>query len=226
MFSKTLDPECKYPMVMPDGTVIKEVVALKNVINHPNIIIGDFSYYHNFQILENYAAYLAPYLFPVNPEKLIIGKFCQFAHGVRFITSSANHNMQGFSTYPFQNFMMSSETTPEDFSEMYKQAMQKGDTIVGNDVWIGMNSIILPGITIGNGAIIGACSVVTHDVPAYTIVAGNPAKEVKKRFSQEIITKLQEIEWWNWPPEIISTNFKHISSSDIICLQQISTQLQ
>ena len=104
-----LNRDKKYPMFLPDGTSIKQTVYLKEVINHPRISVGAYSYYHNFEILEDYAAYLAPYLFPLSPDRLDIGKFVQIAHGVRFITSSANHKMSGFSTYPFMNFMMTSE---------------------------------------------------------------------------------------------------------------------
>lgn len=220
-----LDPDTKYPMVMPDGTVIKQVVNLKCVIDHPNIIAGDFSYYHNFEILDDYAAYLAPYLFPVNPEKLIIGKFCQLAHGVRFITSSVNHYMQGFSTYPFQNFMMTPDTSIEDIMSMFEQAKLKGDTVIGNDVWIGMNSLIMPGVNIGNGAIIGAGSIVTRNVPAYAIVGGNPAAEIRHRFNNEIIQALEEICWWNWPPAVISANTEIIIGTDIEKLYQIRETL-
>ena len=177
-----LDPSVTYPMIMPDGTTIKQVVHLNRVIDHPRISVGDFSYYSNFDELDNYAAALAPYLFPLSPEQLIIGKFVQIAHGVRFITSSANHNLNGFSTYPFKNFMMTSQTTREEIQALFEVPNRKGDTVVGNDVWIGMNATIMPGVHIGDGAIIGACSVVTHDVEPYTVVGGNPAAPRKNRF--------------------------------------------
>ncbi len=212
----------KYPMVMPDGTEIKQAIHLKNFINHPRIEVGEFSYYHNFEILEDYASYLAPYLFPISPEKLIIGKFCQFAHGVKFITSSANHDMGGFSTYPFYNFMMAPQTTVDEISELFLTPGNKGDTVVGNDVWVGMDSVIMPGVTVGDGVIIGARSVVTKDVAPYTIVAGSPATIVKQRFDIETIKSLLEICWWNWPVETIEKNIDVITGNDIEALKGIA----
>lgn len=203
---------------MPDGTVIKQVVHLKEVIDHPRIQIGEFSYYHNFDVLEDYAAFLAPYLFPLSLDSLIIGKFVQIAHGVRFITNSANHKKDGFSTYPFMNFMMTPETKSEDIVKMFEESTNKGDTTVGHDVWIGMDATIMPGVTIGNGAVIGAKSVVTKDVAPYTIVGGNPAQFIKKRFDDQSIQKLQTIAWWDWPIEKIEANIDIITGNDLEAL--------
>jgi len=216
-----LNPGKIYPMVMPDGTEIKTVVHLNQVINHPRIEIGDFSYFGHFEVLEDYASYIAPYLFPLSPEKLIIGKFCQVAHGVRFITSSANHNMNGFSTFPFNNFMMTEETTTEDIQAMFRVPGNKGDTIIGNDVWFGMEAYIMPGVTIGDGAIIGARSVVVKDVEPYSIVAGNPARFIKKRFPDETIKSLLEVKWWDWEVEKIEKNLDAILGMDIKKLLQL-----
>lgn len=216
-----LNSKKKYPMVMPDGTVIKQVVHLKEVVNHPRINIGEFSYYHNFEVLEDYAGFIAPYLFPLSPDTLIIGKFVQIAHGVRFITSSANHKMGGFSTYPFMNFMMTSETTSEDIITMFDESKSKGDIVVGNDVWIGFDATIMPGVKIGDGAIIGAKSVVTKDVEPYTIVAGNPAKVIRKRFDDITIVTLLKIEWWDWEIEKIEKYKDVIGSSDIKKLMEL-----
>ncbi|WP_431160383.1 CatB-related O-acetyltransferase [Flagellimonas beolgyonensis] len=217
-----LDPNKKYPMIMPDGTEIKTVVHLNQVIDHPRIQIGDFSYFGHFEVLDNYASFLAPYLFPLSPEKLVMGKFCQIAHGVRFITSSANHFMGGFSTYPFNNFMMTSETTMEEIQAMFQVSEVKGDTVIGNDVWIGMEAVIMPGVTIGDGAIIGSRSVVVKDVPPYTIVGGNPAQPIKKRFDDSVIQALLEIQWWNWPIEKIENNLEAILNTDIKILRDIA----
>jgi virginiamycin A acetyltransferase len=216
-----LDPNKKHPMVMPDGTVIKQVVHLNQVIDHPRIEVGDFSYYHNFEELEDYAGFLAPYLFPLSPEKLIIGKFAQFAHGVRFITSSANHVTSGLTTYPFYNFMMTPDTTREDIMDILGAQSQKGDTVVGNDVWIGMDAMIMPAVTIGDGAIISARSVVINDVEPYTVVGGNPAKPIKKRFSDDVIETLLQIKWWDWPVEKIEANINAITGADIDTLQKV-----
>lgn len=204
---------------MPDGTIVRQVVHLNQVIDHPRIEVGSFSYYSNFKELEDYAAAIAPYLFPSSLEKLVIGKFVQIAHGARFITSSANHNMSGFSTYPFNNFMMTTQTSEEDIQALFEIPGRKGDTKVGNDVWIGMNATIMPGVTIGDGAIIGACAVVTKNVEPYTIVSGNPARPIRKRFSQIIIERLLKIRWWDWPEEKIVANIDAITGADIAALK-------
>ena len=202
-------------MVMPNGNKIQTVVHLNQVVDHPRIEIGDFSYFGHFEVLDNYAAFLAPYLFPLSPEKLIMGKFCQIAHGVRFITSSANHNMSGFSTFPFNNFMMTPKTTVAEIQAMFQVSEKKGDTIIGNDVWIGMEAVIMPGVTVGDGAIIGARSVVVKDVEPYTIVGGNPAKPLKKRYDEKTIASLLKIQWWNWPVEKIERNLDTILGNDV-----------
>lgn len=207
---------------MPDGTEIKTVVHLNQVIDHPKMEIGDFSYFGHFEVLDDYAAYLAPYLFPLSPEKLVMGKFCQIAHGVRFITSSANHFMGGFSTFPFNNFMMTPHTTMEDIQAMFQVSEKKGDTIIGNDVWIGMEAVIMPGVTIGDGAIIGSRSVVVKDVEPYTIVGGNPAKPLKKRFDEATIATLLKMQWWNWPVDKIEANLDAILGADIEKLRDIA----
>lgn len=216
-----LDPEKRHPMIMPDGTVIEQVVHLKSVLNHPKITVGDFSYYGGFEKSENYAQLLAPYLFELSLDRLVIGKFVQIAHGVRFITSSANHAMGGFSTYPFSNFMMDARTTGADIVAMFEASGSRGDTVVGNDVWIGMDATILPGVTIGDGAIIGAKSVVTKDVPPYTVVGGNPARELKKRFDDATTEKLLALQWWEWPVEKIEANIATITGGDIDALMKL-----
>ena len=213
-----LDSRKKHPMTLPDGTVIKQTVHLKEVINHPKIQVGEFTYYHNFDILEDYASYLAPYLFPLSKDSLIIGKFVQIAHGVRFITSSANHKMSGFSKYPFNTFMMTPQTKSEDITAMFEDAQNRGDTVVGNDVWIGMNAVIMPGVKIGDGAIIGANSVVTKNVEPYTVVGGNPATIIKKRFDEQTIDTLLNIKWWDWSIEKIEKNIDVITGNDLDAL--------
>ncbi len=180
-------------MVLPDGTVIRTVVQLNRVIDHRRIAIGDFSYFGHLEELEDYADYLAPYLFPLSPEQLVIGKFCQIAHGVRIVTSSANHDTSGFSTYPFANFMMDESIGFDDIKALFNLPGRKGDTVIGNDVWIGMEALIMPGVTIGDGAIISARSVVAKDVAPYTIVGGNPAKPIRARFDEATIAALLDI---------------------------------
>jgi virginiamycin A acetyltransferase len=205
-------------MTLRDGTVVSQVVHLNRVIDHPRMAIGDYSYYHDFEPREDYAATLAPYLFPFSLEKLIIGRFVQIAHGTRFVTASANHALGGFSTYPFRNFMMSAETSGEEVAALLRDVGTKGDTIVGNDVWLGMEAMVMPGVTIGDGAIVAARAVVTKDVEPYTVVAGNPARLVKRRFADAVVQALLTIRWWDWPVEKIEANLDAIVGNDLAAL--------
>ncbi|EGB15091.1 flagellar repeat-containing transferase [Pseudodesulfovibrio mercurii] len=214
-----LDPTARHPMVLPDGTVVKTVVNLNQVVDHPRMEIGDFSYYSNFNPVEDYAAAIAPYLFPLSPERLVIGRFVQIAHGVVFITSSANHDMRGFSTYPFWNFTMTPETGFDEVKALFNLPGRKGDTVIGNDVWLGMEAVVMPGVTIGDGAIIGARSVVGCDVPPYAVVAGNPARVIRMRFDQPTIDRLQAVRWWDWPLDRILARREAISGADLTALE-------
>jgi len=191
-------------------------------LNHPKISVGDFSYYGGFEKVDDYAQLLAPYLFELSLDRLIIGKFVQIAHGVRFITSSANHAMQGFSTYPFSNFMMDGGTKREAIVAMFEASGNRGDTVVGNDVWIGMEATIMPGVTIGDGAIIGAKAVVTKDVAPYTVVGGNPAGTLRKRFSDATVAWLLALRWWEWPIERIEANIAVITGNDLEALEKLA----
>ena len=206
----------KYPVKLPDGTDWPHTIFLKNFIDHPNIQIGDYTYFNDFRLpVKDVRQLLVPYLHPAAPEKLIIGKFVQIAHGVQIITSSANHQMDGFSTYPFAIF-------GEPWSSSYQAKWpNKGDTIIGNDVWIGHQALIMPAVTIGDGAIIASRSVVTKDVPPYSIVAGNPAKVIRKRFDDNTIASLLEIKWWNWPVDKITQNIDVIVAADMGALKRI-----
>jgi len=178
-----------------------ETVYLKNVITDPNTTVGEYTMYNDFvsdptQFEKNNVLYH----YPINHDRLIIGKFCSIACGAKFLFTSANHTMKSLSTYPFPIFF---EEWGLDVKNVASAWDNKGDIVVGNDVWIGYEAVILSGVHIGDGAIIGARAVVTRDVPPYTIVGGVPAKEIKKRFDEETIQKLQRIEWWNWPVEKI-----------------------
>lgn len=217
-----LDPAKKHPMTMPDGTVIREVVHLSQVIDHPRIEVGAHSYYHDFELREDYAATIAPYLFPFSSETLVIGKFVQIAHGVRFITSSANHRMDGFSTYPFWNFMMTPQTSNDEIKSVLETMSDKGDTVIGNDVWLGMDAMVMPGVTIGDGAIVSARAVVVKDVAPYTIAGGNPARALKQRFPQPVIEALMEIRWWDWPLDKIEANLDVIQGADLATLKALA----
>jgi virginiamycin A acetyltransferase len=162
----------------------------------------------------DYAAALAPYLYPGAPERLAIGRFCQVAHGVRFITSSANHAMDGFSTYPFAVF------NPDLIGGYAAQIGNRRDTVVGNDVWFGFESLVMPGVRIGHGAIIAARAVVTADVPDYAIVGGNPGRVIRRRYPEDIVERLLNIAWWDWDLERIGRNVDAITGADIAALER------
>lgn len=233
-----LTPKTRYPITMPNGDAWPHTVFLKNFIDHPNIEVGDWTYYNDFRSpIEDYARLLAPYLHPGCPEKLQIGRFCQIAHGTQFITSSANHPMGGVSTYPFFVFgpQWSSLYDPKDLpfsgdtvmgAETYKPDPGfKGDTVIAHDVWFGHQCLIMPGVTIGSGAIIGTGAVVTKDVAPYSIVAGNPARVIKYRFSEEVIADLLDIAWWDWPIEQVEAHMKAITSGDVPALKGVTQEM-
>lgn len=213
----TISPNEQYPVRLPNGSTWPHTIFLKNFIDHPRIQIGDYTYLNDFRLpVDDVRKLLIPYLHPKAPEKLVIGKFGQIAHGVQIITSSANHQMDGFSTYPFNAF-------GEPWSSCYESKWpNKGDTMIGNDVWIGHQAAIMPAVSIGDGAIIGARSVVTKDVPSYSIVAGNPAKIIRFRFDDKTIASLLEIRWWDWPIELINRNIAAIVGGDIDVLKKLS----
>lgn len=212
-----IDPAIKFPLSLPDGSTWPHTIFLKNFIDHPNIEVGDYTYFNDFRLpVDDVRKLLAPYLHVGVPEKLIIGKFVQIAHGVQIITSSANHQMDGFSTYPFAIF---GEPWASSYSPKWPN---KGDTMIGNDVWLGHESLIMPAVSIGDGSIIAARSVITKNVPPYSIVAGNPAKIIRARFDEERIAKLLEIKWWDWPIEKITKNIRTIVDSDIDALIKLN----
>ena len=191
----------------------KETIYLKNVITNPNIIIGDYTMYNDFvndpRLFEKNNVL---YHYPINKDKLIIGKFCSIACGAKFLFNSANHTLSSLSTYPFPLFF---EEWNLDRSNVCTSWDNKGDIVIGNDVWIGYEAVILAGVTIGDGAIIGARAVVTKDVEPYTIVGGVPAAPIRKRFSKDTISNLLKIKWWDWPKEKIAKNINAIQSGEI-----------
>lgn len=208
-----LNAEAQHPLVFADGTVHRHMVHLNRVIDHPNIAVGDHSYANDFDIPEDWAARLAPYLYPGAPERLVIGRFCQIAHGVRFITASANHAMGGFSTYPFAVF---DPTTLDAYRGSFTDLPY---TVIGHDVWIGHGALILPGARIGSGAIIGAGAVVGGSVPDYAIVAGNPARVLRMRFDPPTIARLLALAWWERPTEQIRHALPALMSDDVGALE-------
>jgi virginiamycin A acetyltransferase len=186
---------------------------LKNIITNPQIIVGDYTYYDDTEDVYNFEKNVL-YLFDFIGDKLIIGKFCQIASGVRFIMNGANHAMSGISTYPFEVFGKS-------WSNTLSNDLNKGDTVIGNDVWIGNSATIMPGVKIGHGAIIGTNTLVTKDVAPYTIVGGNPGKLIRNRFDQQTIDFLLELAWWDWPIERITKHVKDIASGNLEILRAL-----
>jgi virginiamycin A acetyltransferase len=197
----------------------KGVCFINNVLTKPNIIVGDYSYCHSEKDVEKFEENVL-YNYDYNMDKLVIGKFCSIAAGVKFIMNSANHRAEAVTTYPFPIFENGwDQVIPE--AEYWEQ---RGDIIVGNDVWIGFEAVIMPGVNIGDGAIIGTRAVVTKDVPPYTIVGGVPAKKIRKRFSEEAIDKLLTIKWWNWDIEIITESIPLLLSNDIEQLEKVAEE--
>lgn len=196
----------------------KETIYLKHVITNPNITVGDFTMYNDFvndpTLFENNNVL---YHYPINHDKLQIGKFCSIACGAKFLFNSANHTLSSLSTYPFPLFFEEWGLEKKDVINAWDN---KGDIVIGNDVWIGYKAVVLAGVTIGDGAIIGTRAVVTKNVPPYTIVGGVPAKPIKKRFSEETISALLEIQWWNWSKERIARNIGAIQCGNIEQLKQ------
>jgi len=198
------DKHIKFPLENYD-----RLCFLKNIVTNPNIIVGDYTYYDDFDTVENFEKNVK-YLFDFIGDKLIIGSFCMIASDVIFIMNGANHLSDSISTYPFAIF-------GKDWSHAMKgkKYPTKGDTVIGHDVWIGYGATIMPGVKIGDGAIIASKSVVTKNVAPYSIVGGNPAKEIRKRFSEEEINELLKIKWWEWPIEKITSNVHKLTGNSL-----------
>ena len=203
------DKDSQFPLENYD-----RLCFLKNVVKNPKIIVGDYTYYDDFENVENFEKNVK-YLFDFTDDKLIIGKFCMLASDVKFIMNGANHLTSALSTYPFAVFGNGWENAMDG-----KQYPSRGDTIIGNDVWIGYNATIMAGVTIGDGAIIATNSTVVKNVEPYSIVGGNPAKEIKKRFSDDIIQRLIKLRWWDWDREKITKNIRNLTGMDIEKLEQ------
>lgn len=197
---KVPNPNTIYPIEGYD----KEIYV-KPTINNKNIIVGDFTYIADFEFESHVTHH-----YEFNNDKLIIGKFCQIASGVEFIMNGANHQMNAVSTFPFYTLEGWNQDVPS-----IEDMPIKGDTIIGNDVWIGQNVTILPGVCIGDGVIIGANSVVGSNIEPYTIVAGNPAKQIRKRFDNELIEIMEKLKWWNKSIEEINNLIPLLTSSDL-----------
>ena len=203
------DPRDPHPMAG-----FPQVCFISNTVKNPNIIVGDYTYYDDPDDAEGFERNVL-YHFPFIGDRLVIGKFCAIARGVRFIMNGANHQTAGISTYPFFIFGNGWErAAPADGDLPFK-----GDTVIGNDVWIGYDALIMPGVRIGNGAIVAARSVVATEVPAYSVVGGNPARVLRPRFPADVVARLEAVAWWDWPIETITQHLRVIVSGDVDALE-------
>jgi len=210
---------------IPDANAVfpneyKTSCFIKNIIKAPNIMVGDYTYYDDPVDPTGFEQNNVLFNYPEFGDRLIIGKFCQIACGTKFIMGPANHRLCSVTTYPFNVFGGAwAENTPPHLDQL----PHKGDTVIGNDVWIGRESVIMPGVKIGDGAIIAAYSVVAKDIPAYAVYGGNPAKFIKKRFDDELIDLLLRLRWWNLEPEVLASILPLLCDPD---LEQVKRALK
>ncbi len=190
-----------------------QVCFIRNTVRNPNIVVGEYTYYDDPDDAADFERNVL-YHFPFIGDRLVIGRFCAIARGAKFIMNGANHKLSGISTYPFQIF----GNGWEDVMPKPGDLPYKGDTVIGNDVWVGYESLVMPGVRIGNGAIVSARSVVVSDVPAYTIVGGNPARPIRQRFDPEAVAALEALAWWDWPVERITRHLRLIVAGDVDAL--------
>ena len=198
-------------------------VYLKNVVKDPAIEVGEYTIYDDFvndprDFQRNNVLYHYP---ECNHDKLKIGKFCSIACGAKFLFNGANHTLSSLSTYPFPIFFEEWGLEP-DTASIAEAWDNKGDIVIGNDVWIGYEAVILAGVTIGDGAVIAARGVVTKDVPPYTIVGGVPAAPIRRKFDDKTIAELETIRWWDWDSETIRCNIDAIRKGDVDELRKVS----
>ncbi|HYG85793.1 MAG TPA: CatB-related O-acetyltransferase [Azospirillum sp.] len=205
----TAGPDPNTPHPMPAHP---RVGFLKAFITRPNIVVGDYTYYDDPDGPQHFQDRNVLYHYDFIGDRLVIGKFCALATGVRFFMNGGNHATAGFSTYPFTIF--------QEWQAPMPQFPFRGDTVVGNDVWIGWDAVIMPGVTIGDGAIVAARSVVTKDVAPYAVVAGNPAVEMRRRFDDATVAALRAIAWWDWPAEKIQRSLAAIGGADLEALRR------
>ena len=205
------DPNAVFP-----NPSIKSVCSIKNVVTRPNIEVGEYTYYDDIDGAERFEERVTHH-YPFIGDKLVIGKFCAIGRGVEFVMNGANHRMCSVTTYPF-NIMGGGW---EKCTPRLDDLPLKGDTVVGNDVWFGQNVTVMPGVHIGDGAIIAANSVVVSDIPPYCVAGGNPCRIIRKRFDDELIAYLLELKWWDWPPEKIMRNLEKLCSGDLHEIREI-----
>lgn len=207
------------PMALHPVAGQQRVVFLKPLVSNPNIEVGDYSYYDDPD--DPLAFERNAVLYAFGPERLIIGRYCAIASGVRFLLPGANHADRGPSTFPFGIF---GPPWAERTMDLVTSAQSRGDTVIGNDVWIGYQALVLPGVTVGHGAVVAAASVVAADVAPYTVVAGNPARSVRRRYEQEDVTRLLRAGWWDWPVELITEHARVIMAGEPAELELIAAE--
>jgi virginiamycin A acetyltransferase len=207
------DPNQVHPLPTTD-----RVVFLKPVVTSEKIVVGDYTYYDDPG--DPTAFEQNNVLYGYGPERLVIGRYCALAEGVRFVMAGANHPMLGPSTFPFGIFGGDwAETT----MDLVMSAPSRGDTVVGNDVWLGYETLVMPGVTIGDGAIVAAGSVVTGDVPPYAIAGGNPARVLRMRYDEADVERLLRAAWWDWPVERVTKHARTIMSGTPAELEAVAT---
>ena len=190
-----------------------QTVYLKDVITGPNIEVGEYTIYNDFvRDPRDFEKNNVLYHYPVNGDRLVIGRFCSIACGAKFMFTSGNHSMQSLANYTFPIFFDEWGLDAKDICDAWDN---KGDTVIGNDVWIGYEAVIMPGVKIGDGAVIGTRAVVTKDVPPYTIVGGVPAKPIRRRFDEETAARIEKLGWWNWSADKIAKNIGAIQSGKL-----------
>ena len=196
-----------------------QTVYLKRVVTDPAIEVGEYTMYNDFvHDPREFQKNNVLYHYPVNGDRLKIGKFCSIACGAKFLFTSANHALGSLSTYPFPIFFEEWGLDAKDIRQAWDK---RGDIVIGNDVWIGFEAVILSGVTVGDGAIIGSRTVVTKDVPPYTIVGGAPARPIRRRFEDAVIEKLEALRWWDWDEEAIRRAIPAIQSGDLAALEAL-----
>lgn len=209
------DPDVVHPIAGYDG-----MVFLKNVITRRNIEVGRFTYYDASgapgERPEEFETRNVLYHFDFVGDRLVIGSFCAIASRARFFMNGGNHDMRALSTFPFGIF-------GGEWAKVAPGGASRGDTVVGSDVWIGYGAVIMPGVRIGHGAVVGAGALVTADVEPYAVVGGNPARVIRKRFPAQVVERLLDLSWWDWPVERITANVERIASADVGELEKMSS---
>ena len=198
----------------------RQTVYLRAVVHGHNISVGDYTIYNDFvRDPVEFERNNVLYHYPVNGDRLVIGKYCSIACGAKFLLNSANHTLRSLSTYPFPIFYEAWGTPVSEVSSAWDN---RGDIVIGNDVWIGYEAVILSGVHIGDGAIIGARAVVTRDVEPYTIMGGVPARPLRKRYDEEKIQRLLALRWWDFPPEQMRKCLDALEQGDLQALEQMA----